>query len=520
MLFDHCHWSIQSHWMGLVSSLLAVPFTGQFGTGHNVYAAILELIIGPLQDFQDQEVQLGLKTVLALTNQLLGAALHQLAFYIITLLDLPMSLPPCSKTMWALECLRQCTLGELATENLGMCGGGAGAQLLTVGFNASPSSAWMYSLLNMFSWHQAGTGQSHEIQTIFHHLSSISQMPLHPYFVFDGLDCPQLKRGKDIVHPCYPPLLVQCFQELLMAFGFSWHTPPGEAETELACLQSCTLVDVMVTLYNNVLLFGVTCIIHSGIPPSGKYEGMQLYSSDTLQNCTGLKWGDLLLVMLMSSVDSEVASGAAQTLPIDWWCDNICEVLQMDPQHLLGHRHHELACIIVEECIEFPDPAILAMYLLPLTSWSEGCHPPIAIVRSCQPDLASLAEFCSQHLGWSPDTIWSRLMGAHASTAMHALLQLPGNVDSEWLQHNLWVLSHSDKSYKLSVPSLPLETPVDTDPLPAYEIEMPAVMLEYSRPNLVESTVSLPHETGVIDLVGGADAPHLKAGVIGLMDDD
>ncbi|KIO02214.1 hypothetical protein M404DRAFT_28120 [Pisolithus tinctorius Marx 270] len=197
------------------------------------------------------------------------------------------------------------------------------------------------------------------------------------------------------------------------------HKALGEAEAELACLQSCTLIDVVVMLYNDVLLFGATCIIRSGIPPSGKYKDMQLYSSDALQNCTSLKWGDLLLVTLMSSVDSE-----------------------------------------------------------------------------------------------------SQLMGARASAAMHALLQLPGNVNSEWLQHGLWVLSHSDKSYKLSVPSLPLETPVDKDPLPAYKIEMPAVMLEYSRPDLVESMVNLACETGVIDLVGGADALHFEAGVIGLMDKD
>ncbi|KAI5996838.1 hypothetical protein F5J12DRAFT_895983 [Pisolithus orientalis] len=143
-------------------------------------------------------------------------------------------------------------------------------------------------------------------------------MPLHLYFIFDGLDFPQLKRGKDIVCTCYLPLLVQHFQELLTAFGFNWHMAPGEAEAELACPQSCALIDVMVTPYNDVLLFGVTCIIHSGIPPSGKYEDMQLYSSDTLQNCTSLEWGDLLLVMLMSSVDNEVAGGAAWMLPTDW----------------------------------------------------------------------------------------------------------------------------------------------------------------------------------------------------------
>ncbi|KAI6004427.1 hypothetical protein F5J12DRAFT_708315, partial [Pisolithus orientalis] len=91
------------------------------------------------------------------------------------------------------------------------------------------------------------------------------------------------------------------------------------------------------------------------------------------------------------------------------WHNDVCEILRMDPQHLLGCRYHKLACIIKEECVEFPDPAVLAMYLLPLTSWLDGGHSPVVFMTSRQPNLASLAMFCSQHLGWSLDTIWSRL---------------------------------------------------------------------------------------------------------------
>ncbi|KAI5984246.1 hypothetical protein F5J12DRAFT_787596 [Pisolithus orientalis] len=368
-------------------------------------SAILELIVGPLQDFQDQKVQLGFKTVLACTDHLLSASLCQLVFYIVAPLYLPTSLSSHSKPMQALELwpldlapvVRQCALGKLATENFGMWGDGAGTQLLTVGFNASPFCP-----------------------------SQTPLMPLHPYFIFDGPDCPHLKRGKDIVCTCYLPLLMQHFQELLTAFGFNWHMALGEAEVELTCLQSCTLINVVAMLYNNVLLFD------SGIPPSGKYEDMPLYSSDALQNCTSLKWGDLLLVTLMSSVDSETGCQ---------WCST-------DVAHKLvnyGFGKTLFEATIMLQFMEF-------------------------------------MEFI-------------------ASATMFTLLQLPGNVDSKWLQHGLWVLSHSDKSYKLSVLSLPLETPVDKDPLPAYEIEMLAVMLEYSRPDLVELTVNPLHETGVIDLL-------------------
>ena len=60
--------------------------------------------------------------------------------------------------------------------------------------------------------------------TIFAWLSEISQMPVHPYFIFDGPDCPQFKERDERIYGTGPPLLVERFQELLNAFGFSWHT--------------------------------------------------------------------------------------------------------------------------------------------------------------------------------------------------------------------------------------------------------------------------------------------------------
>ncbi|KAI6045366.1 hypothetical protein EDC04DRAFT_2598703, partial [Pisolithus marmoratus] len=114
---------------------------------------------------------------------------------------------------------RRCTLSGLAAEHFDRSDDEAGP-LFTVGFNAS---AWMHSVLNVFSWRRAGTGQSHEMQAIFCRLSAISRMLLHPYFIFDGPDCPQVRRGPDPISSGAPLLLVQRFQELLTAFGFGWH---------------------------------------------------------------------------------------------------------------------------------------------------------------------------------------------------------------------------------------------------------------------------------------------------------
>ncbi|KIK15821.1 hypothetical protein PISMIDRAFT_50468, partial [Pisolithus microcarpus 441] len=313
-------------------------------------------------------------------------------------------------------------------------------------------SVWMYMLVNVFSWCRAGTGQSHEMKIIFCRLSAISQLPLHAYFVFDGPDCPQLKRGKDVTSPSAPRLLVQCFQELLIAFGFNWHIAPGEAEAELAYLQSLRLVDAVVTPYNDVLLFGATCIIHS-IPHIGRYEDIYIYTLDSIEKNASLEWGDFLLVTLMCSTDDDVSAGHCWcSVEVAWqlayygfgrslldaavsfqfiefmsfvakWCEDICEVLRTDPQSLLGRKHYELARIIKEECTEFLDPAILAMYLLPLTSWSDR-HFPVTVLTSRQPDLQSLAAFCLQHLSWSPDIVQSELVDACAGTTMRALLQV------------------------------------------------------------------------------------------------
>ncbi|KAI5989458.1 hypothetical protein EDC04DRAFT_2614333 [Pisolithus marmoratus] len=125
-------------------------------------------------------------------------------------------------------------LSKLAIESFNLSDDEAGP-LLAVGFNAN---AWMHSVITVFSWGQAGTGESHEMETIFCCLAGISWMLLHPYFIFDGPDCPQLRRGIDPVSSSAPCLFVQCFQELLTVFSFDWHVAPCEAKAELAYLQS------------------------------------------------------------------------------------------------------------------------------------------------------------------------------------------------------------------------------------------------------------------------------------------
>ncbi|KAI5982210.1 hypothetical protein EDD15DRAFT_2181422, partial [Pisolithus albus] len=263
--------------------------------------------------------------------------------------------------------------------------------------------------------------------------------------------------------------LSQRFQELLTVFGFNWHVAPGEAEAELACLQSLGLIDAVATPYNDALLFSATCIIRSA-PNIGRYEDVYIYTPDAIEKDASLEWGDLLLVMLMSGADNnangswcsvEVARRlayygfgrslleAAISFPfvefmdfVTKWRDDVCEVLKTDPRRLLGGKHHEVAHIIKEERTEFPDPTVLAMYLLPLTSWLDGRSPAIT-TTSRQPDLHSLAMFCLQCLSWSPSIIQSELMDALAGTAMRALLQVSYTFIQKILSDHLFLTTYS-----------------------------------------------------------------------------
>ena len=80
----------------------------------------------------------------------------------------------------------------------------------------------MYDLCSGFTQHRVGTQKSLETRIVFSRLVSLSEMVLCAHFVFNGPSQPQPKPGKD-AKAAVPSLLTQHFQEMLTAFGFSWH---------------------------------------------------------------------------------------------------------------------------------------------------------------------------------------------------------------------------------------------------------------------------------------------------------
>ncbi|KAL4076435.1 hypothetical protein J3A83DRAFT_4399710 [Scleroderma citrinum] len=284
-------------------------------------------------------------------------------------------------------------------------------------------------------------------------------------------DCPWFKLDKEPISA--PPLLVQHFQELLTAFGFNWHTAPGEVEAELAYFHSHGLIDAM-------------CHLKS----SSEYRDIKVYTSDALQHGPFLKWEDLLLIVLMNGAGYDfglpncnmdishhlawyglrrsLVQAAADQKFVDFmsfitkWHKDLCWVLERDPEHHLGWRYYELVHVIEEECTKFPNPAILAAYLSPLMS----CLRP-------------------------------RLMDACAGAIIHALLQIPSNVNSQVLQDHLQVMNYCNRLvpfYKISLPNQPLlAAPIGVDiDMSSCDMEVPTTVLEFSRPDLVQSPTSSP----------------------------
>ncbi|KIM56649.1 hypothetical protein SCLCIDRAFT_132048, partial [Scleroderma citrinum Foug A] len=231
-----------------------------------------------------------------------------------------------------------------------------------------------------------------------------------------------------------------------------WCHIGGEVEAELAYFHSYGLVDAVVMPFNNVLLFGVPSVFQSIWPLYGEYRDVQLYKVDAIENGPSLEQGDLLLIALMSSADYDMGLpgctinishwvtqygfrrtlfwAAATNLFAEFmefhtkWCRDLFDVLERDPQHHLGQGYYEITRVIDEECTEFPDPAILATYLLPLTSWSDGGQSPVTEVTSRQPDLVALSTFCSKSMGWLLESLQLRLMEAHVGAVVRALLQV------------------------------------------------------------------------------------------------
>ena len=119
-------------------------------------------------------------------------------------------------------------------------------------------------------------GENPQLRTLFFRCAKLVSAPFLPLFVFDGPKRPKVKHGKRITGEKH--WLVDSMKGIIEAFGFEWRMvcsrffftnrrsadhlkAPGEAEAELAYLNSVGIIDVVLSDDVDSFLFGAKMVI-------------------------------------------------------------------------------------------------------------------------------------------------------------------------------------------------------------------------------------------------------------------
>ncbi|EJD33677.1 PIN domain-like protein [Auricularia subglabra TFB-10046 SS5] len=277
------------------------------------------------------------------------------------------------------------------------------------------------------------------LQMLFFRCARLLAMPILPLFVFDGLKRPAHKRGKTTHYTT--PRIEGHAQNIISSFGFEWRKAPGEAEADLAWLNSMGLIDAVWTDDGDAFLFGATTVMRnpgrnlsSNIrSPALTMEGKQnenqvhvFHAEDLIDNENiRLDRNGLILVALLRGGDyHEGIDGVGMTIAhalaragfgdtlaaamqspdvetlagvISQWRSELVQELRTDSQGHLGRRHPALAASIP---LDFPDLDVYNAYANPVVS-NLGT---VAINWYRLPNLTGLAQACERHFEWGSQT--------------------------------------------------------------------------------------------------------------------
>ncbi|KZP32824.1 PIN domain-like protein [Athelia psychrophila] len=290
-------------------------------------------------------------------------------------------------------------------------------QFLRLGYDAS---VWMCSCARAFRSGAANRGLRPDVQALFDKLARVFRAPVAPLFVFDGEECPAIKRGHNIKGP--PHYLTNDLQDLLDCFGFPWYTAPGEAEAELAYLNKKGHIQAVVSEDVDCFLFGAKVVIRSS---QIDRENIVVYRASTISSHeeVGLSQGDMILIALLRGGDYDESGlrncgmvtavrmtkygfgdgllHAATQSVLEGYVQGLRPrlrtALQEDPLGLLGQRNPTAASAVGSG---FPDLEVVRAYANPLTSWSNDGPGPV-IPQQGRINLTKLAALCTSSFSWA-----------------------------------------------------------------------------------------------------------------------
>ncbi|KAH9025771.1 hypothetical protein EDB84DRAFT_1440318 [Lactarius hengduanensis] len=224
-------------------------------------------------------------------------------------------------------------------------------------------------------------GENPELHTLFFRCARLMSAPFLPLFIFDGPKRPKVKRGKRISDRKY--WLVDSMKEIIEAFGFEWRMAPGEAEAELAHLNSIGVIDAVLSDDVDNFLFGAKMVIRSS---SVNLSGNSKHT--------------------MTNVDGRVDDNHSTSLTRDelhnfliTWCGDLCSELRTNSRGHLSSKMPSLAKAVPDA---FPDIDVLLSYTNPIISATDAraCHTHTPPRWEREPDLGRLAHLCESRFEW------------------------------------------------------------------------------------------------------------------------
>ncbi|KAG6836525.1 hypothetical protein H0H93_007134 [Arthromyces matolae] len=258
-------------------------------------------------------------------------------------------------------------------------------------------------------------GPNPELRIFFNRLCEFLIVGPGAVFVFvsDGDKKSKVKRGKKV--KTTQLWYLQHVRTLVNAFGYRYHQAPGEAEAELARLNSEGLIDAIITDDSDSLVFGAKRVIRR--VDKDNINNYYVYDAENIRTARQLSHEDLIVFALLAGGDYHSAvSGCGQktsqalaqhefhlgekliharrTLDDKDFSANFLPALRANVRNL-----HNAGRLSLED---FPDCNALNLYAFPITSWTNGSSNPVDTSRWIhrEPNIRDLARFCSEYFEW------------------------------------------------------------------------------------------------------------------------
>ncbi|KAH9025362.1 PIN domain-like protein [Lactarius deliciosus] len=284
-------------------------------------------------------------------------------------------------------------------------------------------------------------GENPKLCTLFFCCARLMSAPFLPLFIFDGPKCPKVKHGKRISERKY--WLINSMKEIIEVFRFKWRMAPGEAEAELAHLNSIGVINMVLSDDVDNFLFGAKMVIRSS---SVNLSGNSKHTMKNVDGCVDdnhstvytladilvhpsiqLTRGGFILIGLLSGGNYHTSLPycgpatthglakcglgdqllkATQSLTrnelhnfLITWCRDLHSELHTNS---CGHLSSKMPSLAKAILVTFPDINILLLYTNPIISATDAstCHTHTPPWWEHKPDLGRLMHLCELCFEW------------------------------------------------------------------------------------------------------------------------